>query len=269
MHRYFRKRIKTLSLLLSTLVIMPAFSSAATVSVQSPETVNAVLELYTSEGCSSCPPADRWLSSIKPLIGKELAVVPLAFHVDYWNYLGWQDAYSNPAFTERQRALGQMNRQRTIYTPEFFVDNREKRGNKNILSAVKQNNREKSDWNLKLDVGLADPENLVVTVAIENISDQQPDSTELFIALFENNIQREIKRGENTGKRLQHDFVVREWIGPVVITASKLTHQQEIKLPADAKGINTGLATVLKDKHTGRNLQALAVNLGDLFTPGD
>lgn len=264
----FQLRISTFILLLPIILAnSPAFAHPPTIHIQSPETITPVLELYTSEGCSSCPPADRWLSSLKPKIGKSLHVVPLAFHVDYWNYLGWQDVYSNPVFTARQRKLGEQNRQRSIYTPEFFVDGQEKRGDRKILSTIEQLSRKKSDWTLELDVFHETGNTLGIRVnARPNADAQSQHVAELFIGLYENNIRREIERGENAGKRLQQDFVVREWIGPVDAGyTNRLFHSQQVFIPADAVPENTGIALVLSEKNTGRNLQALSVNLGDLF----
>jgi hypothetical protein len=90
-----------------------------------PHTV-ALVELYTSEGCSSCPPADRWLSGLAARYGAD-RIVPLSLHVDYWDYIGWQDPYAQRQFGERQRELGRFATSPTIYTPEVFVGMRELR----------------------------------------------------------------------------------------------------------------------------------------------
>ena len=82
----------------------------------------ALVELYTSEGCSSCPPADRQMSRLQDGLDAGAAAVPLALHVGYWDYLGWKDPYAQPAFAERQERLVHANGQRTLYTPQFFVN---------------------------------------------------------------------------------------------------------------------------------------------------
>lgn len=92
--------------------------------VQSGATVPLVIELYTSEGCSSCPPADRWLSSLKGRSG----VIAAAFHVDYWNGLGWPDRFSSPAYTERQKQGVGVNGSRYAYTPQIVVNGKDWRG---------------------------------------------------------------------------------------------------------------------------------------------
>lgn len=87
-----------------------------------------VIELFTSEGCSSCPPADNWLSGFKsdPRLWKQ--IIPLAFHVDYWDYIGWRDRFASPAFSARQSDHKKQGNIRSVYTPGLVVDGREWRG---------------------------------------------------------------------------------------------------------------------------------------------
>ncbi|MDP2640606.1 MAG: DUF1223 domain-containing protein [Betaproteobacteria bacterium] len=87
----------------------------------------ALVELYTSEGCSSCPPADRQLSRLRQMLDPAAEVVPLALHVGYWDYIGWKDPYAQAAFGERQSGLVRAGQQNTVYTPQFFVGGTELR----------------------------------------------------------------------------------------------------------------------------------------------
>jgi hypothetical protein len=93
--------------------------------IQSPEGRVSLLELYTSEGCSSCPPADRWLSTLRDDPRLWRLVVPVAFHVDYWDYLGWRDRFADPAHAERQRTLAGQGLLSTVYTPGLVLDGKE------------------------------------------------------------------------------------------------------------------------------------------------
>ena len=108
-------------LLIACLIASPVFA-ADEITTMSNGKQTAVVELYTSEGCSSCPSADRWLAALIEVPKDELDVLALAFHVDYWDYLGWKDRFGSPKYTSRQRQLGANNSQRSIYTPEFFVE---------------------------------------------------------------------------------------------------------------------------------------------------
>src|SRR3569832_1716825 len=96
---------------------------------RSPATLTPVVELYTTEGCSSCPPADRWLSALKDDAAKG-KVVAQAFHVGYWDYIGWVDRFANPAYTDRQRKLASLNGLQTIYTPQVVRNGQDWRSDK-------------------------------------------------------------------------------------------------------------------------------------------
>ncbi len=82
----------------------------------------SVLELYTSEGCSSCPPADEWLSKLKQDDRLWSEIIPLAFHVDYWDYIGWQDPFANKRYSQRQRQYARDKNVRTVYTPGTLLN---------------------------------------------------------------------------------------------------------------------------------------------------
>jgi hypothetical protein len=110
--------------LLMLVSLRPALATQAACERSSPTHTVALVELYTSEGCNSCPPADRWLSSLLSRHGST-RVVPLSLHVDYWDYIGWSDPFAQAQFSERQRRLAGGA---TIYTPEVFVSARELRG---------------------------------------------------------------------------------------------------------------------------------------------
>ena len=87
-----------------------------------------ILELYTSEGCSSCPPADRWLSQLKSDPGLWRDVIPLAFHVDYWDYIGWKDEFAREEYSARQRRYAWEGNANSVYTPGMFRNGTEWRG---------------------------------------------------------------------------------------------------------------------------------------------
>src|SRR5512146_1099322 len=114
-----------------------AGAQTAPMRFQSSEKMTSLVELYTSEGCSSCPPAEAWLSRQKNAAGLWKNFVPVAFHVDYWDYLGWRDPWAAAQFSDRQRAHAQQWRSDTVYTPGFVLNGREFRdwGRKEIPSS--------------------------------------------------------------------------------------------------------------------------------------
>jgi hypothetical protein len=167
--------------------------------IQSTAKQVALIELYTSEGCSSCPPADKWLTSLKSSPDLWKRWVPVAFHVDYWNYLGWDDDFAKPAFSQRQRLYG---RQESIstYTPGFIVDGREWRGWFRGKSLNKMNFVDEPGV-LKATIDGAQ-------VSVEFAPKISPGQKEIHWALLGFDYKRPIRGGENRGRQLVHDFVV-------------------------------------------------------------
>ncbi len=158
-----------------------------------------LLELYTSEGCSSCPPAEEFLSSLvdDPRIFD--AFIPLAFHVDYWDYLGWQDRLASASFSERQRNYVRIGAARTVYTPGFFYDGAEWR---NFFGG---------DLQAFPPAAAAGTLTASVTgdrVVVRYDTDPVANNLEAHIALLGFGVETDVRRGENRGRQLKHDFVV-------------------------------------------------------------
>ncbi len=159
-----------------------------------------LIELYTSEGCSSCPSADRWLSDLKDDVALWRDFVPVAFHVDYWDYIGWSDRFASPAYTARQRQNGARNQMRTIYTPGFFVDGSEWRSWFRKPTLPTANASAAGRLALKVESSLIS--------ARYTPPKHTEDSLVLNIALLGSNLVTAVKAGENRGRELQHDFTV-------------------------------------------------------------
>lgn len=155
-----------------------------------------LLELYSSEGCSSCPPADKWLASLMnhPKLWKE--VVPLKFHVDYWNRLGWHDPFSQKKFTDRQKSLAALWYSRTIYTPGFSLNAKEWRVYKGFPSSVS-----------KVGVLVAEKKAHMLYLSFKPTF-VIPKAFEVHVALLAHGLQTKVLAGENKGELLKHEFVV-------------------------------------------------------------
>ncbi|MEZ5739426.1 MAG: DUF1223 domain-containing protein [Burkholderiaceae bacterium] len=194
----------------------------------------AVVELYTSEGCSSCPPADRWLSAIRESgLGAD-QVLPIALHVDYWDYIGWPDRFADPRFTRRQRELAAQNRLNTIYTPQVVLDGRDWRRwweAAPFLHAIENINAQKAALDLALAVQW-DGDSARVAVTATN-GGTLPDRVSVHAGLLESGLASRVTRGENAGETLAHDHVLRAWLpdlgGPGRSLEGRLT------VPADAR----------------------------------
>src|SRR5262252_1823658 len=155
------------------------------------ETQSSLIELFTSEGCSSCPPAEKWLSRLKSNPDLWKKIVPLAFHVDYWDHLGWRDRFAKPEFTSRQqRYAAAWDGDDSVYTPGFVVNGKEWRswfgGNALPASLTRVG---------VLHVSLGD--DAQVTAAFVPIT-MQPRSLTLNVAMLGSDLQSDVKRGENS-----------------------------------------------------------------------
>ncbi len=209
----------------------------------------ALLELYTSEGCSSCPPADSWLGRL-PAQGYTLnRVVPLALHVDYWDYIGWHDSFAKPIFGERQRSRAGLG---FVYTPQVMLDGQDFRGwrNPSFAQAVAAINRSAPGADINLTVTHPVADQLQIKIAVH-----APADASLYIALYENGLTTQVKSGENSGATLHHDYVVREWLGPYPAVTGKTV---EITLKPGWKKQDLGIAAFVQNPSDGGVLQAVA-----------
>jgi hypothetical protein len=218
-----------------------------------------LLELYTSEGCNSCPPADRWVSALPPRLVPEKLVV-LAFHVDYWNYLGWEDRFSQRRFSERQQALVRANDLRTAYTPQLVLNGRDYRRLESIESAVARINAKPADARVVLR---AEQRATSIRVAVSaELTASMTEAAALYVALYENNLETEVRAGENRGRRLRHDYVVRALTGPFPIEGGKTTRREDdFPVSDDWKTQDLGVAAFVQSDRTGEVLQAAAAPL--------
>lgn len=215
----------------------------------------ALLELYTSEGCNSCPPTDNWISSLPQPQFVPQKLVVLAFHVDYWNYLGWKDRFSQQRFTERQQELVRANGLRTAYTPQLVLNGRDFRDTAGIQKQVSQINDQGTGVTLMLHVERKD-RMLSTGVTVDQAASSTPEPMELYLALYENNLESQVKSGENSGKRLRHDYVVRSLLGPVAVAPNRKTSEAwQIPLAADWKIADMGVAAFVQSTKTGEVLQ--------------
>ena len=221
-----------------------------------------VLELYTSEGCSSCPPADRWLSSLpKRGVGLDSAVL-LAFHVDYWNQLGWADRFSQARFSQRQHEVAGRNRSRQVYTPQLLLDGRTLRAGSlpdDLDDRLRSINAEQARATIRAEI-VREPSAFQVNVDAEVIAATTPANADVWLAAFENDLSSAVSRGENAGVLLKHDFVVRDLVGPFSIASTgRRRVEQRIEPARDWDLRHIGLAVFVQDRNNGEVLQAAAM----------
>jgi hypothetical protein len=249
-HLPSRRRAGAAIALACASLLSPALAqTTAACSARSAATVTPVVELYTSEGCNSCPPADKWLSRLKA----DPAIVGLAFHVDYWDRLGWKDRFASPAYTQRQAQQQAINGARFSYTPQVVLDGRD---HKDWFSTPEPSSaRARSLATVALTL-TREGDRVSATV---QPGANAPARLAAFWAVTENGHLTAVKAGENEGATLPHDFVVRAykplaaWTAqpgtPIVLSfdaapAADPTHPRQVNL-------------VVLDADTGRPVQAL------------
>ncbi|MEM6819958.1 MAG: DUF1223 domain-containing protein [Pseudomonadota bacterium] len=205
-----------------------------------------LVELFTSEGCNSCPPADRHLSSLTNDDGLWRDYVPLAFHVDYWDYLGWQDRFADADYSDRQRRYALEGGVRVVYTPGFFAGGKEWRNWRRDGLPAEATGMP----------GVLRAEVTTDTVNVHwdgNGADVRPLAS---VALLGMSLSSSVEAGENRGKRLRHDFVVLD------VTSASLTPVEDgyaVSAPLPESSVDAeqfAIAVWVTDGRTQAPLQA-------------
>jgi hypothetical protein len=235
-------------------------AAAPACSAQSPRHTVALVELYTSEGCDSCPPADRWLSSLFARGLGPAQVVPLALHVDYWDYIGWKDPYAKRQFSTRQHKLARLGRATFVYTPQVLLQGRDFRGwaSDDFAKRVAEINARPPRASLSLAIRAIGPGGADVEIGGALADPALRENVAVYAAAYENKLSSEVRAGENRGRRLEHDFVVREWLGPMAFGADgRLAEKRTLPLLPDADPARSGVAAFVQNRRTAEVLQAL------------
>jgi hypothetical protein len=239
-------------LVLLALAIPVGTAAAAECIARSRPARAQLVELYTSEGCSSCPPADRWLSRLPASAG----LVRVAFHVDYWDELGWPDRYADPRYTQRQSIQAARDGHATVYTPEVVVDGREWRRWSSGLPA-----RAEGPAPIALELSVRGDGHL--ELGLRQVDGAPALDAEVYFAVTEDGLHSEVRAGENRGKRLQHDHVARAYAGPLPLDRASAT----LELPP---GFDRQRATVVayaQSRASGAILQVLQQSLASCAGP--
>jgi hypothetical protein len=237
-----------------------AHGAAPVCSAKSAPHTTALVELYTSEGCDSCPPADRWLSSLLANGFGPDRVVPLALHVDYWDYIGWKDPYAKDRFAARQRKLAQMRRPVIVYTPQVLLQGQDLRRwwSGAFGEEVARINARPARARISLAIRGVEPKAIHAELSAQLLDPAQRKNAAVYLAAYENMLASEVKAGENRGKRLEHDYVVREWIGPIPFAENlMLGEKRALPLLPGANAKHLGVAAFVQNRSTSEVLQAL------------
>ena len=253
------KSLKTTQLIAALACITPApalfaqSGQCSVSSVTSGSTVTPVIELYTSEGCSSCPPADKWASTLKGS-----GAVVQAFHVGYWDYIGWVDRFAAPAHVARQKDLAAKNNLRGVYTPQAVLNGQ--------------------DWPRWFDSGSRptsqEPAKLSIVLNQRGVDQFEASVAPMVTApnapvwsaywtVTEHGHNSKVLAGENSGEFLKHDFVVRQLVQAGDFKAlnsapQKLTLRSIAPTPGHERQVNL----IVFETKTGKTLQAVSLQCG-------
>lgn len=237
------KFIAAASLLASTAT---ALAQQAQCSVSSGASITPVVELYTSEGCSSCPPADQWASTLK---GKDVVVE--AFHVGYWDYIGWVDRFAAPAYTNRQREVAARNNLRGVYTPQAVLDGRDwpNWGSQPVAKEP-----------AKARIALRQTGTDQFEANVTPVAGQASTAWSAYWTVTEHGHNSRVQAGENKGEFLKHDFVVRQYTQAGEYktsgaTPQKLNFRSIATTPGHARQVNL----VVFDAKNGKTMQAVSL----------
>ena len=220
----------------------------------------ALVELYTSEGCSSCPPADRWLSTLSPGRHADAEIVPLALHVGYWDYIGWKDPYARPEFAARQRRIAALQHAAFVYTPQVVLQGHDFRGwaSRAFARAVARINARPAAAAISLTIERLPRGVLEVDAGARVLERGHAEGAGLYLAAYQSRLVSRVRAGENEGRTLRHDFVVRDWTGPIAFGPDgRLRATRRLALAPGAGADNWGVAAFVQDRVSGEVLQAL------------
>jgi hypothetical protein len=262
-------RLAISSIALMTLV---ATAQAEPCRAVSPPHTVALIELYTSQGCSSCPPADDWLSRLQ-VQQSPVRAVALALHVGYWDYIGWKDPFARREFNDRQRRLAARNGGTSVYTPEVFVGGSELAAwsqPDRFETALKAVNERPAQANIDLQaywIAAADRRDdereKRLAVQVRWSADPSARDPQLLLAVKRSGYMTEVNAGENRGSRLRNDHVARTWEGPFSQRRQPL--QTELSVPVDAG--DASVVAIAQDGASGAVLQALELRLASCRVP--
>ncbi len=237
-------------------------------SAQSPSNRLPLIELYTSQGCSSCPPADRWLTKFS----ERNDVVPLSMHVAYWDYIGWKDPYAKAEFTQRQRWLTQLNKSSTVYTPGVFVAKAEFQDWSNPFMQqrlLERTSKQAAAAEIRLEKSKTNSKEWRVQAAVDPANFNE--NLRLFVATTRNGLVAKVSAGENHGRTLSNHHVVEFWSGGLLPKVENKAELKKISFDNNAAkhfewqgaipALTNDLVAFVQDVRTGEVLQAFRMNV--------
>ena len=247
-------KARFVSILAMAIFCVPTGTLEAFASDRSP--VPILVELFTSEGCSSCPPADMFLQRLdgQPVAGAELIV--LSEHVDYWDHDGWKDPYSSSAFTERQSNYSVRFHLDSIYTPQMVVDGNQQFSGGDAKQAQKAITESLATTKIPVRILEVSSDGTRLRARVETgalDSSCHVQAAEVYVALALNHAESQVLRGENANRRLTHTAVVNKLskVGKIKV-GEQFAHEVEMKIDSGADLHNLRVVAFLQDPASGK-----------------
>lgn len=234
--------------------LLGAALAAAAGSAVAGEKLPIVVELFTSQGCNSCPPADEFLAELT----KRDDIIALAFHVNYWDYLGWKDTFASDALTQRQRTYATFLGERTIYTPQMVIGGvthkvGSRRGDVNqVIDSLRQPSGP------YLDVRVRRVEGGKISVSIPAGELKQRDVV-VWLVRYDSAREVDIKRGENRGRTIVYRNIVSDYRELAMWYGEKI--ELELKVSELREGGHDGSVILVQEGGSGRIIGAAKVDL--------
>ncbi len=225
--------------------------AADTCSARSGAITVPLVELYTSEGCSSCPPADRWLSRVYEKQNANF----LAFHVDYWDRLGWPDRFASPTYSQRQRQRVNAAGERTVYTPQVMVGTQIQTSWRTDADFSRALNRERQAAGVELALSVNADDGKTVSLDAKRLAAISDSAVHVWLAQYSDGEETKVGTGENGGSTLRHDRVVRKLWGPWTLGSTALSES----ITLAASGNSAGGVTAFAQDASGRVWQSLSL----------
>lgn len=249
----------------------PSNTIAATVEPFNGKRAPVIIELFTSEGCSSCPPADavlRQLQKDQPIA--EAEIIAMSEHVDYWNYIGWADPFSSAAFSSRQESYAGAFGSERIYTPQMVVDGQVEFVGNNLSKAreaiARAARESKADVRIEARTDSSKDDRAIrLSVSVSDVPQiNRGDVAETILAITEDNLSSNVSRGENAGRRLAHNAVVRELraLGRVDEATGSFAGETTVMIADGWKRDNLRVVIFVQERAHRRVLGAASIKLG-------
>jgi hypothetical protein len=255
-------------LVLACLLLFSGQCSNSTQSVNavssSAESTAVLVELFTSEGCSSCPPADKLLIDLDRNIKNGVTVITLSEHVDYWNRFGWKDPFSSAQFSQRQEDYSRALKFDDVYTPQMIVDGRSAFVGSQRQAALEAIEKAASlpKANMQIAVDAAPNGSASISIKIDSIPEvSRGDKAEVMLAVAESDLLSKVSRGENAGRQITHTAVARKLLKVGTVDGSRFSAEPNVKVDPTWKRSATKVVVFLQERNSRRVLGAATAKL--------